>query len=147
MIRRLRAQIQADQRGESPVSLLLIAPMIMLILGVIIAAGRIGEATTAVESAVAAAAREATVAIDPVAAQSNAQSTVSQMLTARGIHCPGFTLSLDASALHNAPGVQGAVLAQVQCQVRLADLMVPGLPGSVNITRDASSPVDSFRGR
>ena len=135
------------EAGETSVGLLLIAPVLMLILATIIGAGRLGEASMAVESAVSAAAREGTVAPDPASAQANAQATVSRLLSERGIHCPAHSLSLDASALNNAPGVEGRVVASIQCPVQLGDLLVPGLPGTVMIEREAASPIDSFRGQ
>ena len=58
-----------------------------------------------------------------------------------------YTVSVDAAALLNAPGVDGEASVRVQCQVPLADLLVPGLPGAVTIDREATSPVDTFRER
>ena len=142
-----RGKRWTSEAGETPVGLLLIAPVMMLILATIIGAGRLSEASMAVESAVAAAAREGTVAPDPVSAQANAQTTVAKLLSERGIHCPSHSVNLDATALHNGPGVEGRVVATIQCPVQLGDLLVPGLPGTVMIEREASSPIDSFRGQ
>ena len=52
-----------------------------------------------------------------------------------------------AGALLNAPGVGGEATVTVQCSVQLGDLMVPGLPGTIQIERQVSSPVDTYRDR
>ena len=71
---------------------------------------------------------------------------MSRALSQRGVRCDP-TVSVDAAALLNAPGVDGEASVRVQCQVPLADLLVPGLPGAVTIDREATSPVDTFRER
>ncbi|VWX45213.1 TadE/TadG family type IV pilus assembly protein [Micrococcus sp. 116] len=134
------------EHGETPVSLIMVMPVIGMILLAIIAAGRVAEAQTAVESAVGAAVREVTLARDPGTGTAAAQSTVSRALSQRGVKCDP-TVSVDAAALLNAPGVDGEASVRVQCQVPLADLLMPGLPGAVTIDREATSPVDTFRER
>jgi hypothetical protein len=39
------------------------------------------------------------------------------------------------------------VTATVTCKVEVADLAIPGLPGTRTITATASSPVDAYRER
>ena len=134
------------EHGETPVSLIMVMPVIGMILLAIIAAGRVAEAQTAVESAVGAAVREVTLSRDPRTGTAAAYSTVSRALSQRGVKCDP-TVSVDAAALLNAPGVDGEASVRVQCQVPLADLLVPGLPGAVTIDREATSPVDTFRER
>lgn len=134
------------EAGESPVSLVMIMPLIGIILLAIFAAGRVAEATTAVESAVGAAVREVTLSRDPGTADAQARATIARGLQQKGIHC-NPTITVDASALLNAPGIGGEATVQVACPVQLADLLVPGLPGSVEIDRTAVSPVDTFRER
>ncbi len=141
----LRRRLRGEE-GESPVTLIGIMPVIGMILLAIIAAGRIAEAQTAVESAVGAAVREATLSRDPGTADANARVAVSRALGQRGIKCDP-TVSVNAAALRNAVGVDGEASVRVQCQVPLSDLLVPGMPGSVSIDRQAVSPVDTYRER
>ena len=44
-------------------------------------------------------------------------------------------------------GTPAADTASVRCVVNLADLAVPGVPGTRTVTATASSPVDTFRER
>lgn len=135
-----------QEAGETPVSLILIAPTIGLILMAIFGAGRLAEAQTAVETAAGSAVREVTLATTPGNGAAAAREVVASTLSQRGITCPP-TVTVDAGALLNAPGVGGEATVTVQCSVQLGDLMVPGLPGTIQIERQVSSPVDTYRDR
>lgn len=135
-----------EDHGESPVSLVMVAPLIGMLILAAIGAGRLAEAQTAVETAVGSAAREASLALNPGAAAAAAQQTVHRTLDQRGVKCPP-SVSVEAGALLNAPGREGEATVTVQCTVQLSDLLVPGLPGSIHIDRQAVSPVDTHRFR
>lgn len=142
MIERLRSEA-----GESPVNLILIAPVLALILGLLIAAGRIAGTENAMTAAAASAAREATLADDPWQARAAAGAAAASVLNQRGVSCGGMSLNVDAAALNNAPGVEGNVRVSVNCSVPLADLAVPGVPGVKPMTGSSVSPVDTYRDR
>lgn len=142
----LRALVR-QERGESGIGLLYIAPAIGMLILMALVAGRLGAAQTSLEAAVGVAVREATLAGTPGQAQSNAQSSARMTLDQADFTCGGQSLVMDTSALNNAPGVPGEVTATIQCSVPLADLAVPGLPGSWTLTAEAASPVDTYRER
>ena len=132
-----------DERGESGVGLLIVAPAIGLLIAIAVMGGRIGAAQTSIESAAGVAAREATLARNPGQAESNAR----QSARMTDFTCGSQNITLDTSALRNAPGIPGSVSATITCTVPLSDLAIPGTPGSWTITADATSPVDTYRER
>ncbi|MCT2326037.1 pilus assembly protein, partial [Micrococcus luteus] len=93
------------------------------------------------------AAREATLARNPGQAESNARQSARMTLDQTDFTCGSQNITLDTSALRNAPGIPGSVSATITCSVPLSDLAIPGTPGSWTITADATSPVDTYRER
>ena len=69
-----------DERGESGVGLLIVAPAIGLLIAIAVMGGRIGAAQTSIESAAGVAAREATLARNPGQAESNARQSARMTL-------------------------------------------------------------------
>lgn len=136
-----------EEAGESPVSLLIMAPVLALLIVVVIAVGRISGTENAVAAAAAAGARDATLASDPWTAQTAAEGAATRTLNQQGVHCSGMSLTIDAAALNNEPGVPGNVHVNVHCNVPLADLAIPGLPGTRAISGSSISPVDTYRDR
>jgi hypothetical protein len=71
-----------------------------------------------------------------------------------GLHCsPAATVTVDTNGGGGLPGFQAqvgqpaAVSATVTCDVSLAQIVVPGLPGSRTITETFVSPLDPYRER
>jgi hypothetical protein len=52
-----------------------------------------------------------------------------------------MTVSLDVSQFR--PG--GKVTAHLSCKTDLSDLAMSGMPGHVDLTAQATSPIDAFR--
>lgn len=137
----------ADERGESGVGLLIVAPAIGLLILMAVMGGRIGGAQTAIESAAGVAAREATLARSSGQAYANARESAQMTLEQTDFTCSSQSVALDTAALNNAPGIPGSVTATITCAVPLSDLGLPGAPGTWTITADATSPVDTYRER
>jgi hypothetical protein len=57
------------------------------------------------------------------------------------------TVSVDTSDFDVPVGTPGTVQVTVECRLNLADLAVPGVPGSRIITASVSSPLDTWRER
>ncbi|MDR1077067.1 MAG: pilus assembly protein, partial [Propionibacteriaceae bacterium] len=107
----------------------------------------IGLAHQAVDQAAWEAAREASLARGPDQAVAQADSRVRALLAGQFDCLSGPQVTVDGSGF-DAPGDQvGFVRVEVVCRVNLSDIAIPGLPGSVTIRADASSPIDVFRGR
>lgn len=137
----------AADRGSATIELAVLAPALLALLGLVILAGRISVAGSAVEQAAASAARAASIARDARAAQSAAERTARDSLRDQGVTCQPLTISVDARGFAVAIGSPSSVTVIVRCAVPLADISVPGLPGQRVVTAAMTSPIDRFRGR
>jgi Flp pilus assembly protein TadG len=132
--------------GNAALELVVLAPVLLFVLGLIIAAGRTSMAQGAVEAAARDAARQASISLNPVAAQAAAQSSASAALSQDDLKCTPV-VNVDTSQFSVPVGEPATVTATVTCTVRLSDLLVPGLPGSQTLTARFTSPLDPYRER
>ncbi len=136
-----------DDRGNAALELLILAPVILGLIGLVIAAGRTSVAQGSVDAAARDAARQASLAVSPAAAQFAATSTANAALRADGLHCRPV-VSVDVAQAFATPlGQPAQVSAYVSCTVSLSDLLVPGIPGSRRLTARFTSPLDPYRAR
>jgi Flp pilus assembly protein TadG len=138
---------QATDRGSATIELAILAPALLALLGLVIVAGRISAAGSAVEQAAASAARAASIARDARAAQSAAERSARDSLRDQGVACQPLTSSVDTRGFGVAVGSPASVTVDVRCTVPMADLAVPGMPGTRMVTATMTSPIDRFRGR
>ena len=117
----------------------------LLVLTLLIAGGRVVTAQSSLDAATSAAARAASLARTPAAAQNAAQATGAATLAQHGLTCTSTALRADTTALTTGPGSGGQVTVTGHCSVPLADLLAPGLPGSVPLSADFASPRDPYR--
>ncbi|QZN84910.1 TadE/TadG family type IV pilus assembly protein [Cellulomonas sp. C5510] len=143
----MRARTQDRERGSVTLELAILAPALILVLGLLVLGGRVEVAASAVEQATAAAARAASLERSVAAAQIAAESAVDRETAARDIRCVTTTVEVDASGLTAPLGTSATVTVRASCTVTMADLAVPGLPGTRTITAEATSAVDRFRTR
>lgn len=120
-------------------------PVLLLFLLVVVAGARIALAQQAVTGAAEAGARAASLERTETAAVSAAVAAVEQDLAGAGLACTARTAVSGQWQL--ALGQPGTARVTVTCRVRLADLMVPGMPGEIVIERTAESPIDRHRAR
>jgi hypothetical protein len=145
---RLAARKAKDERGNAPLELVLIAPIILMLIGLIIAVGRTSIAQGAVDAAARAAARQASIAPSEGVAQQAALSGAMAALRSDGLDCrPTVSLPGLGVAFGTQPGQLAEVHARVVCVVQLSDLVVPGVPGSIRLTATFTSPLDPYRSR
>lgn len=137
-----------DERGAAAVEFAVVVPALLLIAGMLIGAGRLANAQVAVQQWADSSARTASLARDSATAQSQARAVIASDAAASGVRCrPGWTLELDASAFGRPVGTPGEVRSSVVCPIPLADLLVPGFPGSVSVRAESTSTLDRYRGR
>ena len=134
-------------RGSATVELVLIAPALLALLALTVLAGRIVLAGGTVEQVAAAGARAASLARTPAAAASAADRAVRQTLGEQRLQCAAVTVTVDTSGFDVPLGQPATATVEVSCQVQLADLTAPGLPGTRTLTDRAVSPLDPYRGR
>ena len=135
-----------SERGSATLEAVIVVPALLLLIGLLVAGIRVSWAHNAVQSAAAAAARDGSLARSSSLAQSAAYQSASVSMNQSGAICNGQDVSLDTSQFLAPLGQTGIVTANVSCSVPLGNL-VPGLPGSLTVTKDASSPVDPYRQR
>lgn len=134
--------------GSTSVELAVLTPMVLLVLGLMIAGGRVVTAHAALDHVATAAARAASLARTATTAQATATSTATQVLEEQDLSCTSQTVTVDTSGFAHPLGQAGHTSAAVSCSVPLADLfLVPGLPGAVPLHTEFTSPLDPFRGR
>lgn len=135
------------ERGSVTLEAVIVAPAFMLFVMLIIAAGRVQMAHQTVDAAAAEAARAASIARTAGEAQSKATANGQQALINQGLQCAATTVSVDTTGFGVPVGTAASVSATVTCEVDLASVAVPGLPGSITITSTVQSPLDRFRER
>ena len=136
-----------QEAGSTTLELVVWAPGLLLIIGLLTVAGRVNSANAAVEQAATDAARTASSARSADGARDMASASADRTLAAQGLQCTSTTVTVDTSGFRSAPGQPASVTATVTCPVRLSDLSVPGLPGTRTVSHTATSSIDTFRER
>lgn len=143
--RRVSGQLRPDA-GNAALELIILAPIIVFLIGFVIAAGRTTIAKGSVAAAAREAARQASIALSASAAQQVADSTARAALRGDGLHCTP-TVTLNLAGFYVPVGRPARVSATVTCTVPLSDLLVPGVPGSRTLRSTFTSPLDPYRSR
>ncbi|MDK0524823.1 TadE family protein [Streptomyces sp. ML-6] len=144
--RRLLRGLRRD-RGSYAVETAVLAPVMIALLLLMIAFGRVTDADGAVDSAARAAARAASLERDASSAQAQAQDAAARSLQGEGITCRTSSVVVDTSGYALDIGVEATVTATVACTANLSDIGLPGLPGAKTLTASWTSPIDTYRGR
>lgn len=116
-------------------------PIMVLVIVAVIAVVRMVSAQMDVNSAAAAAAREASLAYTPSGATAGAEDAATATLAGHTLTCRPRTVSVDAGSM--APG--GQVTVTVACTVALRDLFGVGVPGALTVTSQSTQPLDTYR--
>ena len=133
--------------GNAALELVVLAPVILFLLGLMIAAGRTSIAKGAMDAAARDAARQASISLTPGAARAAALSSAQAALSADGLDCKPVVNGDTSQFTTVGVGIPAQVTATVSCRVPLADLVVPGMPGSRLLSYTFTSPLDPFRER
>lgn len=144
---RVRRGGRTGERGSATVELVLVAPALLALFALTVLAGRIVLAGGTVEQVAAAGARAASLTRSPAEAAAAAQDAVGRTIGEQHLQCQTVTVTVDTSGFTVPLGQPASVRVEVSCWVRLADVSLPGLPGSRLVADDAVSPLDPFRGR
>ena len=142
--RLLRCLTPGNETGSAALELAVATPAVLLVLLLIVAAGRMSTAHSQVQEAARDAARAASLQRTLPAAASAAQAATSRSFISQQVHCTSLATSTSGS--FGAPGVGGSVHVVVSCQVPLADLSLLPVPGSRAVTAEATSVLDTYRG-
>jgi Flp pilus assembly protein TadG len=130
------------EEGSVTVEAALVAPALLVLMLLVVYAGRAASADADIASAAARAARAASQAADAAGADTAARQTAIANLATAGIVCTHVRVATDTARLQ--PG--GSVTVTVGCQVSNADLALLAVPGSRWSTSSSTQPVDTYRG-
>lgn len=137
---------QSDN-GNAALELVILAPVLLGLLGLVIAAGRTSIAQGSVDAAARNAARQASIELTPAAAQAAGVAGARAALQRDGLDCVPAVV-MNVGQFSSVPvGQPATVSATVTCTVSLANLALPGLPGSVRLRASFTSPLDIYRSR
>ncbi len=142
----MRSGPARPDRGNAALEIVILGPVLLFLFGLLIAAGRTSIAQGSVAAAARDAARQASISRDPAAARAAALASAQQALSQDSIDCTPV-VTVDTGGFAVAVGRPARVTARVTCQVPLADLLVPGMPGSRTLRASFTSPLDPFRAR
>jgi Flp pilus assembly protein TadG len=137
---RPRLKSRRDE-GLMAVELAILVPLVIVMLLVVVAFGRVTQGRAMVDQAAAAAARTASLAATPSQATADAIREALATLAGAGLSCQGASVSVDTSAFR--PG--GQVTARVVCTVDLSQMAMAGVPGALTLTASATSPLEDYR--
>ena len=143
----MNRRVQGAERGSFALETAVVAPFVLGIILLVVFAGRYALATQSVNSAAASAARTASIARTASDARSTANSAAVLSLASQEISCATVDVKVDTSGFKAEVGLPATVAATVTCQLDLAGLSMIGLPGSMTISAESSSPLDTYRER
>lgn len=142
MTRHICGAMPDRERGSAAVELVLVTPLLILVLLVVVALGRLVDARLVVADAAHQAARAASLARTDSSARTQAEQAAQSALKNAGAPCTHPTVHLATHGL--APGA--TVTATLTCTADLGNLTRTRMPGHVPVTSTAFSIVDSYRG-
>ena len=132
----------AFERGSSVIGLAVLTPVMAMVLFLVVAAGRVGVTESKLTIAAGSSARAASQFQSVAAAQAAATTTAEASLGQLNVGCQGGP-QVRVRQMDLRPG--GKVHVQVSCVVRLSDLTLLDIPGSLTVSADSSSMVDRYR--
>lgn len=135
------------ERGSAAVELVLVVPALVLVLGLLVAGGRLWFARATVVEASESAARAASLARTAGEARDAGRRAGHRVLDTDGLRCAGLAVTVDVGGFGVPVGTPATVRSTVTCQVPFADLTLPGMPGSITVRSDGGASLDTYRAR
>jgi Flp pilus assembly protein TadG len=141
MNQRMQIAGRREAGAFAALELAILVPFIIVMLLLVVAFGRVERGRELVDRAAASAARAASLATNPGAARTAAETAAAQTLANGGLSCALMQVAVDTSEFH--PG--GLVSARVHCSADLAGLTLSGVPGHVPLAATSTSPLEPYR--
>jgi len=131
-----------DERGSVAVETAVVAPALVVLLLLVVFAGRVAQAEGDVRRAASEGARAASLEQYPENAELAAKDIVAANLAASGVVCGRLDTTVDTSSF--APG--GSVSVTVRCTASMADVALLGVPGERVFESRSVEVIDRYRG-
>lgn len=132
-----------DERGMATAELVLLTPVALVVLAFLVIAGRLSTTTADVAAAARDAARAASLTQTYEQAVDAATTTAGASLAAHDVTCRNLTVTGGDPSTFVAGG---EITITVSCDVSLADVALPGIPGTRSIAKASTEVIDRFRG-
>ncbi len=147
-MKHFRTYLAAKRRDEgiATIEVAILGPALLILIAIAIVAMRIEIAGEAVDTSAHDAARAASISRSGPAASTAALAAARTTLNADGLTCVKLTVAVDTSQFSKPVGAAASVTATVTCDVDLAKLAIPGLPGHKVITSTFTSEIDRYGG-
>ncbi|MFD8986133.1 TadE/TadG family type IV pilus assembly protein [Streptomyces sp. NPDC059564] len=136
-----------EDRGSESISAAIVTPLLLMLLCLAIAGGRIVTSGAKIDAAAEDAARAASISRTTSGAQAEATAAAARSLNDQGIHCASTSTSVDTAGFAVPLGEIGTVTVIISCTMPMSDLLLPGVPGSKTLTSTFTSVVDAYRSR
>jgi Flp pilus assembly protein TadG len=136
-----------DEAGSVAVEIALLAPALVLVLGLLVAGGRLWFARTTVVEAAQTSARSASLARSPGEASARGAEAGRASLTTAGLRCATSSVQVSTAAFAVPVGTPATVTSTVTCSVPFGDVFLPGVPGSIDLSGRGSAALDTYRAR
>ncbi len=133
--------------GVATIEVAILGPALLILVTLAILAMRIEIAGEAVDTSAHDAARAASISRNAADARTAALAAARTTLKADGLTCASLTVTVDTSQFARPVGQQATITATVTCDVNLARLGIPGLPGRKVMTSTFTSEIDRYGGR
>ena len=127
--------------GTLAVEAAIVAPLLLMLMLLVVYAGRAASTDADVRSAAARAARAASLTADATSAEMAATEIATANLATAGIACRTTDIAVVADIRAG-----GTVTVQVGCEVSNTDLAMLAVPGTRWSTATATQVVDTYRG-
>ncbi len=131
-----------DDRGSVAVETAVVAPALVVLLLLVVFAGRVAQADGDVRRAASEGARAASLEQYPESAELAAAESVRANLSTSGVVCGRLETTVDTSNF--APG--GSVTVSVRCTASMADVALLGVPGERVFESRSVEVIDRYRG-
>ena len=136
-----RCRRARGEEGSAIAELVIVAPVLLIVVVLMIALGRVDSAQGDVESAARAGVQAAVVQADPSDAEAQATTAAQASLAGAGLTCTAPQITVDTSNFVAG----GWVSVTVICVTSLADVSVPGMPGEKTLSATSTAHIDPFR--
>ena len=132
-----------DEGGLATVELVLLTPLALVVLSFLVIAGRLATVTSDVAAASRDAARAASLEQTHGDAVMAATETAAASLAEQDVTCRNLLVTASDASTFVAGG---EVTVAVSCDVHLADVALPGIPGARTVAASSTEVIDRFRG-
>lgn len=139
--------MRRGERGSVSVEFAILVPGLILVLGLVVAGGRLWFARSAVVEASYSAARGASLARTAGEASADGAAAGRAALVSRGVECSAVSVTSSTAAFSVPVGQPATVTSRIRCTVGFGDVLLPGMPGSITLEATGSSALDTYRAR